>query len=143
MFEILASVLTGVVIKWHAPEVVVQEHYRWRNTVLVDPHGIKDFHGNEMQAPYIDPPIDGWYYERADHSSWYWDNNDCEECLEKYKVSNWWKQNTFTFKDKPSDPRLKGDETIDFKTCLVFIPLNEEVECFNWQLTANGNYVIY
>ena len=134
MFKVVYSIVSGIIIQWSAAPGVAKEDYRWRNIVIQDPPGMIDRSYKEVAVPYIDPIPGGWLYEVSDTSEWYWDDNNCVNCLDKHKVANHWNLNKFTFNDVPIDTRLKPGETIEFNTCLVHVPTNIEVKCFDWFL---------
>ena len=135
MIEILIS--TGIEIMFK-PSMLVEDktQYRWINTVIQDPHGVEDREGVLQQVPYLDPPNGGFSYGIADYSPYYYDNDDCINCDPEYKVSYFWDNNIFTFKDYPADPRLTGLDQIIFNTCLVDTKDDKELICVNWSYTS-------
>ena len=131
MFEIILA--SGIQIFWKKPVDQPQDRYRWVNTVLEDPKGIKDRNGKWLETPYVDPPNGGFDYGIADHSPYYYDDNDCEECGERHKVWKFHKEGKFVFVDYPNDPRLKPGQKIKFETCLVdTYEDDKELQCVKW-----------
>ena len=133
MFEIILT--TGIHLFWNKPADQPAERYRWTNTVLVDPKGMKDINGRRMVTPYQDPPNGGFEDHIADHSPYYYDDDNCEECSVRNKRNyyKYIKGNRMEFVDYPNDPRLKPGQKIEFRACVVDTFDNDrEIECVNW-----------
>ena len=133
MFEVILT--TGIHLFWSKPAGQPTERYRWTNTVLVDPKGMKDINGRKMVTPYLDPPKGGYKGHIADHSPYYYDDDNCEECSTRNKRNyhKFTKGNRMQFVDYPNDPRLEPGQKIEFRACIVDTYENDrEIECVNW-----------
>ena len=123
---------TGIHILFKAP-TNEPDRYRWVNTVLEDPKGMKDRAVTKLQAPYIDPPPGGFDYLVADDDIYYWDNNDCKICRTEYKAFYNRDGRKYQFIDYPRDYRLKVGQKIKFRTCVVDAYDNDkELQCVKW-----------
>ena len=51
MFEIILT--TGIHLFWNKPADQPAERYRWTNTVLVDPKGMKDINDGNIESMQV------------------------------------------------------------------------------------------
>jgi hypothetical protein len=106
---------------------------RFINIVTNDPHGAPSAHLiQNIQTPYIDPPIGSWSYEplNTNDDIYYWDSDvHSENSIYKHTDT---RQTQFI--DCPSDPRLKQDETINFTTLIVNSNTKEILHVVDWSL---------
>ena len=128
------------------------EYFNWVNYVEKDPYGILNSSGQRMFAPYNDPPVGGYQYDRADRFPFYWDVVNCDRCNQRHHFQNHNNSRQFSlvFEDAPADYRLQAGEAVEFMTSLVGVKsVNRETDkaeweilhSFRWKLTnPNPNY---
>lgn len=127
------------------------DHFNWVSYVEKDPYGIANKAGQQLSAPYSDPPLDGYQYDAADKFPFYWDLVKCDRCQQRHHFENPKNLEQFRliFYDVPADYRLQPGEAVEFTTNLVGvksydIQLNqaewEVLYTFRWKLTNSSPY---
>ncbi|MEM8673749.1 MAG: hypothetical protein AAGF83_07735 [Cyanobacteria bacterium P01_G01_bin.67] len=97
------------------------DHFNWANYVELDPYGIVDRQGQQLNTPYNDPPQGGYRYDAADKLPFYWDVVRCDRCKSRHHFQHARNRSQFqlVFEDSPADYRLQPGEAVIFVTSLV------------------------
>jgi hypothetical protein len=120
-----------------------QDHLNWFQKVIADSNPPKDAAGNQLAAPYVDPPSGGYSNQWADNIPWYWDevvppngtpNYDPNLQLSN-NITNGGK--TLNYEDFPGGPNAN----VSFVTFLVSDYGNNTYSVlggFSWSVTINN-----
>jgi hypothetical protein len=138
MLEILIY-LNSITINFKTPAKRNPSDFAYINYVHKDPYENPNIDGS---FPYLDPPIGGWALGKADHKPYYYDE-DCDYCEPHFDIKKHTNDERISFFDAPHEPRLLGDQTVEFETCLVDRTQNDaEIECVFWFLGSDNKVSI-
>ena len=103
-------------------EFLMQDHLNWFQKVVHDDSPPKDADGNQLEAPYIDPPINGYSNQWADDRPWYFDEESRPEgearpWSDAFLLSNNVDGSILAYFDFPFDPTVGTG--LDFATFLI------------------------